>query len=119
MSLPVIIRPEAQKDIQSTYDSLEQLQPGLGRRFAGRVREVLESVESMPQLYGVVRQDVRAARVKQFRYVVYYVVFGDRVEVIAVLHGARDPSVWHSRSGEPGGQVWSVAAGVCGTWSTR
>jgi plasmid stabilization system protein ParE len=35
--------------------------------------------------------------VKQFRYVVYYVVFGDRVEVIAVLHGARDPSVWQSR----------------------
>lgn len=97
MSPPVIIRPEAEEDIQSARDALEQVQTGLGRRFVGRVREVLERLESMPDLHGVVWQDVRAARVKQFRYVVYYVAFGDRVEVIAVLHGARDPSVWQSR----------------------
>ena len=97
MSPPVIIRPEAEEDIRTTHDALEQVQAGLGRRFVGRVREVLERVESMPELHGVVWEDVRAARVKQFRYVVYYVVFGDRVEVIAVLHGARDPSLWQSR----------------------
>ncbi len=51
----------------------------------------------MPELYGAVWEDVRAARVKPFRYVVYYVVFDDRVEVIAVLHGARDPALWHER----------------------
>ena len=97
MSAPVIIRPEAEEDIQTTHDALEQVQTGLGRRFVGRLREVLERVESTPELYGVVWQDVRAVRVKQFRYVLYYVVFSDRVEVIAVLHGARDPSVWQSR----------------------
>ena len=97
MSPPVIIRPVAEEDIQTIHDALEQVQTGLGRRFVGRLREVLQRVESTPGLYGVVWQDVRAARVKQFRYVVYYVAFGDRVEVIAVLHGARDPSEWQSR----------------------
>jgi len=97
MSPPLIIRPEAQADIETIYDALEEVQTGLGRRFLGRVREVLERVESMPELYGVVWQDVRAVRVKHFCYVVYYVVFSDRVEVIAALHGARDPSVWQSR----------------------
>ena len=97
MSLPVIIRPEAEQDIQTTKDALERVQTGLGGRFLGRLREVLERVESMPELYGFVWKDVRAARVKQFRYLVDYVVFEDRVEVIAVLHGARDPSVWQSR----------------------
>jgi len=40
---------------------------------------------------------VRAARLRKFRYVVYYVVFADRVEVLGVLHGSRDGSVWQSR----------------------
>ena len=98
MSLPVILRPEAEADIQRTYDLLEQEQAGLGRRFAAQVREVLERIELMPELHGVVWQDVRAARLKRLRYVVYYAVFADRVEVLAVMHGARTPSAWQSRA---------------------
>jgi hypothetical protein len=51
----------------------------------------------MPELYGIVWHDVRAARLKRFRHVVYYVVFPDRLEVLAVMHGARDASAWQSR----------------------
>ncbi len=97
MSLPVILRPEADADIQSTFDELEHVQVGLGDRFIGRVREVLERVEAMPRMYGVVWQDVRAVRLRKFQHVVYYVVFDDRVEVLGVLHGVRDASVWQSR----------------------
>jgi plasmid stabilization system protein ParE len=50
----------------------------------------------MPELHGIVWHDVRAARLKQFRYVVYYITFTDRVEVLAILHGARESSVWQS-----------------------
>jgi|SRR5215831_11378481 len=97
MTLPVILRPEAQDDIQTTHDALEQSQTGLGAKFAARVREVLEGIEAMPEMYGVIWQDVRAARLKKFRFLVYYVVFPDRVEVLAVMHGARDASAWQSR----------------------
>jgi toxin ParE1/3/4 len=98
MSLPVILRPEAEADIQETHDTLEQSQAGLGGQFAARLREVLERIESMPELYGVVWQDVRAARLRKFRYVVYYVVFADRAEVLAVMHGSRDATAWQSRA---------------------
>jgi plasmid stabilization system protein ParE len=97
MSLPVILRPEADADIQTIHDELEQVQTGLGDRFVARVREVLERIESMPELYGLVWQDVRAARLRKFRYLVYYVVFADRVEVLAVMHGSRDAPAWQSR----------------------
>jgi plasmid stabilization system protein ParE len=97
MSLPVILRPAADADIQVTHDELERLQAGLGDRFVDRVRELLESVEAMPEMYGVVWQDVRAARLKKFRHLVYYVVFPDRVEVLAVMHGSRDASAWQLR----------------------
>ena len=97
MSLPVILRSAADADIQATHDELEHSQPGLGNRFVDRVREVLERIEAMPEMYGLVWQDVRAARLKKFRHLVYYVVFPDRVEVLAVMHGSRDESVWQSQ----------------------
>jgi len=97
MSLPVILRPAADADIEAIHDELEQCRAGLGTRFVERVREVLERIEAMPEMYGLVWQDVRAARLRKFRHVVYYVVFGDRVEVLAVMHGAREASAWQSR----------------------
>jgi toxin ParE1/3/4 len=97
MIRPVILRPEAEADIRATYGALEQSRAGLGRQFAARVREVFERIESMPEMYGVVWQDVRAARLKKFRHLVYFVVFADRVEVLAVMHGSRAASAWQSR----------------------
>jgi len=98
MSLPVILRPAADADIQATHDELERVQAGLGDRFVARVREVLERIEGMQEMYGAVWQDVRAARLRKFRHVVYFVAFTDRVEVLAVLHGSRDASAWQSRA---------------------
>jgi plasmid stabilization system protein ParE len=46
----------------------------------------------VPAIYGFVWQDLREARVRQFRYLVYYVVFADRIEVMAVMHGSWDAS---------------------------
>ena len=97
MSLPVILRHEAEVDVQEARDQLSAVRAGLGTQVLARVREVLTRIEKMPELYGKVWQDVRAARLKQFRYIVYFIVLADRVEVLAVLHGARDPSSWQSR----------------------
>jgi toxin ParE1/3/4 len=97
MSLPVFLRLEAEADIRKTHEDLERIRAGLGLKFVARLREMFERIELFPEMYGVVWQDVRAARLKKFRYVVYYVDFPDRVDVLAVLHGARDESAWKSR----------------------
>lgn len=98
MSLPVILRPAAETEIEEAHDELEQIQPGLGKRFVARVRDALARIEAMPEMYGAVWQDVRAARLRRFRYLVYYVVLADRVEVLAVMHGSRDAPAWQSRA---------------------
>jgi plasmid stabilization system protein ParE len=97
VSLPVILRPAAETDVDRIRADLDGVRLGLGDDFAVRLREVLRRIEQMPGLYGVVWQDVRAARLRRFKHVVYYVVFSDRVEIIAVLHGSRDASAWRSR----------------------
>ena len=52
----------------------------------------------MPEMFGVIWRNVRAARLRPFTYVVYYRVHDDRVEVLAVLHGSRRASAWKSRA---------------------
>jgi len=97
VSLPVILRHDAEVDVQEARDQLEAVRVGLGTQVLARVREVLARIEKMPELHGKVWQDVRAARLKQFRCIVCFIVLADRVEVLAVFHGARDPSSWQSR----------------------
>ena len=97
MSLPVMMRPSAEADVVEIFGDLEFIRPGLGKRFIARLREVLDRIAWMPEMCGVVWQDVRAVKLRRFRYVVYYVVFADRVEVLAILHGSRDVSAWRSR----------------------
>jgi toxin ParE1/3/4 len=63
-----------------------------------RLRILLDRVETQPEMYGIVWHDVRAARLKRFRYVIYYVALQDKVVVLAVMHGARNTSEWQSRT---------------------
>lgn len=98
MSLPLILRPVAEADIQATHDDLELVRTGLGSAFAACVRQVFERIEATPEMYGFVWKDVRAARLRKFRHVVYYIVLADRIEVLGVLHGSRASSTWQSRA---------------------
>src|SRR4051812_28342001 len=98
MSLPVVLRPEASQDVEEARDYLETQQTGLGQTFLDRLNETLIGMGAMPQMYGVVWRNVRAARLRRFTYVVYYRVHADRVEVLAVMHGSRHASAWRSRA---------------------
>jgi toxin ParE1/3/4 len=72
VSLPVILRPAAEADVDRIRADLDAVRLGLGDDFASRLREVLRRIEQMPMIYGEIWQDVRAARLRRFKYVVYY-----------------------------------------------
>lgn len=97
MSLPVVLRPLANLDVRQIHTELEAQTPGLGDMFLDRLQESLDRIEAMPEMYAAVWGTVRAARLRKSRHVLYYVVLADRVEVIAVMHGARSSSAWQSR----------------------
>lgn len=98
MRLPVVVRAEAIRDIEQARDYLELQRQGLGQAFLSRVDETLEQIRGMPRLYAVVWRNIRAARLRQFTYVVYYRVHRSNVEVLALLHGSRDTPTWKKRA---------------------
>jgi len=98
MNRPVVLRRAAETDIVDIFTSLQQVRDGLGDQFVDHVRTILERIEAMPEMYGLVWNDVRAVRVRKFLYVVYYVALADRIEVLAVIHGSRHETDWQSRA---------------------
>ena len=97
MSLSVIYLPEARDDIDATYASYEQQQVGLGDRFLEKLREKVDQISANPLLYAILHQDVRAAPLRRFPYVIYYRADDTMVLILAVLHGRRSSQAWQRR----------------------
>ena len=97
MSLPVVLRALADRDLQDARDGYEARHVGLGIKFARRALDTLTAIGQFPELFGVVGHGVRAATIRRFPHVIYYRVLADRVEVLAVLHGSQDATAWQAR----------------------
>jgi plasmid stabilization system protein ParE len=98
MSLPLVLRRAARKEFDAAADWYEQRRSGLGPQFIAEVERIFDRVVDNPEFYPLVHRDIREALVRRFPYVVYYRVESARVVVIAVIHGARNPSIWQRRS---------------------
>lgn len=98
MSLPVVLRDEAQAEFDESFDWYDARRIGLGAEFVAEVQRVFDRVVANPLLHPVALADVRKAVVRRFPFVVYYRPHADRVEVLAVFHTSRDPQDWQRRA---------------------
>jgi plasmid stabilization system protein ParE len=97
MILPVDFRPEAELDLLEAREYYDRQQQALGERFVDALDEIIALVASQPELFAVVLRTVRRTKLRRFPYVVYYRTLADRIEIIAVIHGSRDPRNWKRR----------------------
>jgi len=76
----------------------EAERPGLGTAFAKRVHELVGFALKFPEMgspYSV--PGVRRLFPRDFPYAVAYLVDADRLLIVAVAHGHREPGYWHER----------------------
>jgi plasmid stabilization system protein ParE len=98
VSLPVVLRDEAQAEFDEAFDYYEGKQAGLGVNFVARIQQVFDRIAANPKLHAVVFADIRKAVVTRFPYCVFYRADASQVEVIAIFHSSRDPSIWQGRA---------------------
>jgi toxin ParE1/3/4 len=98
LSLPVEFRPDAAEEYVAATAWYEAQRAGLGREFVEAIDTAIAGAVASPELYREVHEDVRRVPVKRFPYLVFYRVLEDRLRVIAVLHGHRDPATWRDRT---------------------
>ena len=97
MNLGAVFRPEAVVDVVEARRWYEEQEPGLGDAFAASVEEIVNRMKSMPRMYPAAHREVRRGKLRKFPYLIYYRVYPNKLEVLAVLHGSRDPRLWRER----------------------
>jgi len=98
MRYRLIIRPEAEADIQEAFDWYERHVPGLGAEFLAVVDAALSSIVRHPLQHPVIYRNARRALTRRFPYQVFFAMTDDTIVVVAVTHGARDPRRWQDRT---------------------
>jgi plasmid stabilization system protein ParE len=97
MSRQLVFHPDVADEVNDAYRWYESRRPGLGDDSLDALEAVDRAILVTPEMHQVIEQDVRRSLPRRFPYAVYYRVHADRVEVIAVQHGHRDPAAWRSR----------------------
>ena len=94
----IIIRPEADADIEEAYRWYEKQRDGLGADFLLCVEDGLARIQRDPEMYPVVHKNVHRTLIRRFPYGIFYLIENNVIVVLSVFHGRRDPKRWRSRS---------------------
>ncbi len=97
MSYVIHIRSEAEQDLLEAADWYENQQYGLGHQFLDEVLAVFESIVDKPLRYPLMNRNTRRALIQRFPFGVFYRIEENKIIVIAVMHGSRNPQHWKKR----------------------
>ncbi len=97
MSLPVILRPEAELDLHEAYRWYDERSPGLGGDFLLAIDDGISVIREYPESCPIVYQQIRRALIKRFPYGLYFLLEKERIVIIAVFHASRNPKIWQDR----------------------
>jgi len=93
----LVVRPEAESDIDAAYVWYEDQRTGLGAEFLEEVEKCFNLLQENPRIYALIYSDVRRALLRRFPFGAFYVLESDTISVLAVLHTARHPDSWERR----------------------
>lgn len=97
MTRRLVVTLEAGADIAEAIAWFGRISPSLPARLRVELDDVNASILEHPELHPVVYRNFRRALLRKFPYSVFYVVDGDVVLVVGVVHQSRDESAWKRR----------------------
>ena len=95
----VEIDQDALLDILGVTEWYNNEVPYLGLRFQKQVKQQISSLRTKAKSYGTKYHDVRCMSIKNFPYLVHYVIEDKTttVKVFAVIHTSRNPLIWEEK----------------------
>ena len=82
--------PLVRLDLAEASSWYERQERGVGLRLEAEAKDLFRRLSDEALLYAVRFSDVRRVNLRNFPYGVFYLVVGETVVVLGVLHGARD-----------------------------
>ena len=93
----LVFKPEIYGDIKTAYDWYESQRVGLGEDFLLTLEASYANIARTPEQYQDIYKSVRRKLVRRFPYGIFFVVKGNSVVVLAVLHTKREQKSWKKR----------------------
>jgi plasmid stabilization system protein ParE len=97
MSLPLIIRDDAEADIAEAMAWYNRQRSGLGDQFLQSFEAALQRIERAPLAAAEEFRGARRVLLRRFPYSVIYRPGSDHIAILAVYHTSRDPRGWQAR----------------------
>jgi len=98
MKYKLIVRPEAEIELEDGFGWYGLQVPGLGNQFLISVDAVINAIRRYPLQYPVLYRNVRRALTRRFPFQVLFVFEDDVITVIGIFHGKRNPRTWRDRN---------------------
>jgi plasmid stabilization system protein ParE len=89
MDFEIIVKPEAEIDLDEAVLWYETELSGLGIRFYNGFENALERIVKSPNAFIEISPEIRRIIIKQFPYKVFYSVSGNKIFVIGIMHAKR------------------------------
>lgn len=99
----LVVTPEARQDLQDIKTYISQFNPNAAAGVLKAIRGRSRGLTRFPEACPIVRKGREEAVIRRAvsgSYLVFYIVFGDEVRVLRVVHGARDISTLFDADGD-------------------
>ncbi|MDI6800644.1 MAG: type II toxin-antitoxin system RelE/ParE family toxin [Thermodesulfovibrionales bacterium] len=97
MKYKVIVRPEAEDDLKEAFSWYEDKRTGLGYDFLLQVDAGINFINRNPEIHPTEYKGTRKHFIKRFPYKIIYLVEGNKIIVLALIHGKRSPELIKKR----------------------
>ena len=98
MSLLITFHRAASAEFIEASAWYETKRMGLALEFMAEIDRCVSLASKHPLQFAVVREGIRRVVVNRFPYSVYFRSDENRIVVLAVFHGSRDPAIWQARA---------------------
>jgi plasmid stabilization system protein ParE len=95
--LPIEYHPEARLEADDAFDWYLERSVRAAERFYLELEKAHTAIQDLPESWAKYLYGTRRYILNRYPYVVVYRVANQRIEVIAVAHGRREPGYWRHR----------------------
>lgn len=88
---------DAEKEFMAAIEFYENLQPGLGLRFAEEVYSTIDRICEHPYAWSRIDGKTRRCLTNKFPYGILYRIDENMIRIMAVMHLHRKPYYWKGR----------------------
>ena len=97
MNYKIVIRKEAQEDIEEAVVWYKEQKDGLEVAFWDSFKDAILLIQQPPLRHKEVKENFRKISLHVFPYNIYYRISRKNIIVLAVVHQKRHPDIWKKR----------------------